>query len=53
MPSELDTNNIKKAMAYDLQKILEKAQNAGQEQYSIREIIDLIDNYITASTSKS
>ena len=53
MPSELDTNNIKKAMAYDLQKILKNAESTGRESYTIREIENLIDDYINASTSKS
>ena len=53
MPSELDTNNVKKAMAYDLQKILKNAENAGRETFTIKEIENLIDDYITASTSKS
>ena len=53
MSSERESNEIKKAMAYDLLKILEKAEDSGQESYTIREIKNLIDNYITTATSNS
>ena len=51
MSAERESNEIKKSMAYDLLKILEKAEDAGEEQMTIREFKNLIDTYIVTTTS--
>lgn len=44
MPSEKESLDIKKAMAYDLLKLLKKDAD---KQYSKEELENLIDAYIT------
>ena len=44
MTSERESIDIKKAMAYDLLKLLQKDED---KQYSVKELQGLIDAYIT------
>lgn len=48
MPTDRESNEIKKAMAYDLIDIIESAQD--KENYSTEEIKALIKAYITGVT---
>lgn len=50
MPSDRESAEIKKAMAYDLLEILET--HPEQQTYTAEEVKKLIKNYITASTQK-
>ena len=50
MPSDRESNEIKKSMAYDLIMILE--DNPQQENYSAEEVKKLIKTYIATATSK-
>lgn len=49
-PSERESNEIKKSMAYDLLQIIESKPQ--QETYTADEVKKLINNYITTATSK-
>lgn len=49
MPSERESNEIKKSMAYDLINIIEEAPD--QKTYTPEEIKKLIKNYIATATS--
>ena len=51
MPTERESNEIKKSMAYDLIQIIE--ENPEQESYTPEEIKKIIKTYITTTTSKS
>ena len=48
MPTDRESNEIKKAMAYDIIDIIESAQD--KENYSPEEIKALIKAYITGVT---
>ena len=48
MPSERESNEIKKSMAYDLINLIEERPE--QETYTAEEVKKLIKNYITVST---
>ena len=48
MPTERESNEIKKSMAYDLINILEERPE--QETYTAAEVKKLIKTYIAAST---
>ena len=50
MPTDRESNEIKKSMAYDLIRILE--ENPEQATYTVEEIKKLINTYITTVTSK-
>ncbi len=50
MPTDRESNEIKKSMAYDLIRILE--EHPEQETYTVEEVKKLINTYITAATSK-
>ncbi len=50
MPTDRESAEIKKAMAYDLLEILESKPE--QQTYTAEEIKKLIKNYISASTQK-
>lgn len=49
MPTERESNEIKKSMAYDLISILEEKPE--QETYTAEEVKKLIKTYITTVTS--
>ena len=49
MSSELESNEIKKSMAYDLINILEEKPE--QQTYTMEEVKKLIKTYIAASTT--
>lgn len=49
MPSERESNEIKKSMAYDLLQLIEEKPE--QETYTAEEVKKLIKNYITTATS--
>lgn len=49
MPSERESNEIKKSMAYDLLQIIE--ENPQQETYTAEEIRKIIKTYITTATT--
>ena len=49
MPSEHESNEIKKSMAYDLINIIEESPE--QKSYTPEEIKELIKTYITISTA--
>ena len=53
MSSELESNEIKKSMAYDLIKIVEAREGEDPKNYTAKDIIGLIDEYIRTSTSNS
>ena len=53
MPSTHESNDIKKAMAYDIFRILEEENAKEARQYTMDDIKLLINNYISASTSNS
>ncbi len=48
MPTERESNEIKKSMAYDLINILE--ENPQQANYTAEEVKKLIKTYIAAAT---
>ena len=50
MPTDRESAEIKKAMAYDLIEILETQPE--QQTYTVDEIKKLIKSYITANTQK-
>ena len=50
MPSERESNEIKKSMAYDLINIIEEAPE--QTTYTAEEVKKLIKTYISTSTTK-
>ena len=50
MPSERESNEIKKSMAYDLIQIIEEAPT--KENYTAEEIKKLIKSYIITATAK-
>ena len=50
MPTDRESDEIKKAMAYDLINILEEKPE--QATYTAEEVKKLIKTYIAASTSK-
>ena len=50
MGMEAERQDVKKAMAYDLIRILET--NPKQESYTVAEIKKLIDTYIEVTTEK-
>lgn len=50
MPSDRESNEIKKSMAYDLLQIIESQPQ--QETYTAEEVKKLINNYIAAATQK-
>ena len=50
MPTDRESAEIKKSMAYDLITALE--ENPERETYTAEEIKKLIKNYIAASTQK-
>ncbi len=50
MPSDRESAEIKKAMAYDLIEILEAKPE--QQTYTADEVKKLIKNYIAANTQK-
>ncbi len=50
MPSDRESAEIKKAMAYDLLEILESQPE--QQTYTADEVKKLIKNYIAANTQK-
>lgn len=50
MPSDRESAEIKKAMAYDLIEILETRPE--QQTYTADEVKKIIKNYITANTQK-
>lgn len=50
MPSERESNEVKKSMAYDLIEIIESQPK--QETYTAEEVKKLIKNYITTATQK-
>ena len=49
MPSERESNEIKKSMAYDLINIIEEAPE--QKTYTAEEIKKLIKTYIATATT--
>ena len=49
MPTERESNEIKKSMAYDLINIIEEKPE--QETYTAEEVKKLIKTYIAAATS--
>jgi hypothetical protein len=49
MPTERESNEIKKSMAYDLITLIEEKPE--QETYTAEEVKKLIKNYIAAATS--
>lgn len=49
MPTERESNEIKKSMAYDLINIIE--ENPTQETYTAEEVKKMIKVYITTTTS--
>lgn len=51
MPSERESNEVKKSMAYDLIRLIESEPQ--KETYTADEVKKLINDYITVSTSKS
>lgn len=51
MPTERESNEIKKSMAYDLIELIESKPE--QETYTADEVKKLIKNYITVATQKS
>ena len=51
MPTERESNEIKKSMAYDLLMLLQ--DNPQQETYTVEEIEKLINTYIRTTTSNS
>jgi hypothetical protein len=50
MPTERESTDIKKAMAYDLQKSFHS--NANKESYTVEEIDQIIDAYIAGLAQK-
>lgn len=50
MPTDRESNEIKKSMAYDLIQIIE--ENPEQETYTADEVKKLIKTYIIAVTTK-
>jgi hypothetical protein len=50
MPTDRESNEIKKSMAYDLIQIIE--ENPEQETYTADEVKKLIKTYITMTTTK-
>lgn len=50
MPGDIESAEIKKAMAYDLLEILESQPE--QQTYTADEVKKLIKNYIAANTQK-
>jgi len=50
MPSERESNEVKKSMAYDLIELIDSKPE--QETYTAEEIKKLIKNYITMTTQK-
>lgn len=50
MPTDRESNEIKKSMAYDLINLLE--EHPEQETYTVEEIKKLIKSYIVTATSK-
>lgn len=49
MPTERESNEIKKSMAYDLINMLEEAPE--QQTYTAEEVKKMIKNYIAAATT--
>ena len=50
MPTERESNEIKKSMAYDLISLIEERPE--QENYTAEEVKKLIKNYIVVATAK-
>ena len=50
MPTDRESNEIKKSMAYDLIQIIE--DNPEKETYTADEVIKLIKTYIAMETSR-
>ena len=50
MPTDRESNEIKKSMAYDLIQIIE--DNPEKETYTVDEVIKLIKTYIAMETSR-
>lgn len=50
MPSERESNEVKKSMAYDLIQIIDEAP--GKETYTAEEVKQLIKAYISVATAK-
>ncbi|MCM1508992.1 MAG: hypothetical protein NC177_17930 [Ruminococcus flavefaciens] len=50
MPTDRESNEIKKSMAYDLIKIVKT--NKDKESYTPEEIEEIIDAYITGLTQR-
>jgi hypothetical protein len=50
MPTERESNDVKKAMAYDLQKTFHG--NGEKKTYTVDEIDQIIDAYIAGLTQK-
>lgn len=50
MPTERESNEVKKSMAYDLIEIIESKPE--QQTYTAEEVKKLIKTYITTATSK-
>lgn len=50
MPSERESNEIKKSMAYDLIQLIEEAP--AKENYTAEEVKKLIKSYIITATAK-
>lgn len=50
MPTDRESNEIKKSMAYDLIQIIE--ENPEQETYTADEVKKLIKTYIITTTTK-
>lgn len=49
MPTERESNDVKKAMAYDLLRVIEASE---KESYSKEEIKEIVNAYITGLTQK-
>ena len=49
MPTERESNDAKKAMAYDLLRVIESGE---KEHYSKEEIKEIVNAYITGLTQK-
>lgn len=50
MPTERESNEVKKSMAYDLIQIIEERPE--KETYTAEEVKKLIKTYITTATAK-
>ena len=53
MPSTHESNDIRKAMAYDLMDILHSAEMQEKQTLTIPEVEELIRKYITVATSNN